>query len=82
MSHENSQTKPQERRNMIPNYLECEESKMIERIISHGFQDFIGHDDWIQDPGDLRIYWLSENVHDPADFILNWAFEILIIEEG
>jgi hypothetical protein len=54
-------------RNKIPNYLECEEITMIERIISHGFQDFTGHYDM---------------VHKVADLIYNWAFEVIIIEDG
>ena len=66
-SCENSQIKPLKKRIKIPNYLECEESKMIERIISHGFQDFTGHDDM---------------VHKVADLIYNWAFEVIIIEDG
>ena len=67
MSRANSQTKPQERRNKIANYLECEESKIIERVISHGFKDFTGHDDML---------------HKVNDLIYNWAFEVIIIEDG
>ena len=63
----NSQIKPQEKRIKIPNYLECQESKMIERIISHGFQDFTGHDDMV-----TKV----------ADLIYNWALEVIIIEDG
>jgi hypothetical protein len=40
---------------------------MIERIISHGFQDFTGHDDI---------------VHKVANLIYNWAYEVIIIEDG
>jgi hypothetical protein len=67
MSRENSQIKPKEKRIKIPNYLECEEITMIERIISHGFQDFTGHDDM---------------VHKMTDLIYDWAFEVIIIEDG
>jgi len=67
MSRENSQIKPQEKRIKIPNYLDCDVSKMIEMIMSHGFQDFTGHDDM---------------VHKVANLIYNWAFEVIIIEDG
>ena len=40
---------------------------MIQRIISNGFQDFTGQ-------GDM--------VHKVADLIYNWAYEVIIIEDG
>jgi hypothetical protein len=66
-SCENFLVKKPERRHKIPNYLECEESKMIERIITHGFQDFTGH------------YDMANKV---SDLIYNWALEVIIIEDG
>jgi hypothetical protein len=56
-----------QRRYKIPNYLECEISKMIERISSNGFQDFTG---------------LEDMVHKVTDLIYNWVYEVIIIEDG
>ena len=64
---ENSQIKPQKKRIKNPNYLECIVSKIIERIISHGFQDFTENGDMA-----LKV----------SDLIYNWAFEVIIIEDG
>ena len=47
--------------------MECEESRIIERIISHGFEDFTGHDDM---------------VYKVTDLIYNWAYEVIIIENA
>jgi hypothetical protein len=42
-------------------------SKIIERIISHGFQDFTENGDMA-----LKV----------SDLIYNWVFEVIIIEDG